>query len=64
MMSKWADVVLQCVVFDLCKDEEGKRKKSMSDIRAWRTKMISMMSIMHGMVSHYSIHQTDQWCIA
>ena len=51
MLSKWADVILQLTIFDQYKHEKFRKveKKQYSDVRAWRTKLVSMMSIMHGM---------------
>jgi len=42
MSSKWADAVLQAVVFDSVSN------KSQKDIHAWRTSFVSMMSLLHG----------------
>jgi len=42
MSSKWADAVLQAVVFD------SVSSKSEKDIHAWRTSFVSMMSLLHG----------------
>jgi len=42
MSSKWADAILQAIVFD------SFSKKSKKEIHMWRARVISMMSLLHG----------------
>lgn len=46
--SKWGDAALQAVVFDLASRKEYGGKKHENEIRACRTRIVSMFSTLHG----------------